>query len=61
MKQIKGMAHVTNTSSESFIESVNRRILTYQEQGYQVEVTYTSTTPYGRNTEYQAFIIARGD
>ena len=61
MKQIKKMAHITNTDSKIFLDTVNSYALNWQEQGYELEVTYTSTTPYGANTEYQAFIVARGN
>lgn len=61
MKQIQQTAFITNTSAKSFVKDVNRIIRDYQEQGYQVEINYTATTPFQANTEYQAFIIARGD
>ena len=61
MKQIKEMAHITNTNSKQFLDNVIKWVLEWQKQGYEVEVTYDATTPYGGATEYQAFIIARGN
>ena len=61
MKQIKEMAHITNTDSKQFLDSVNKVVSEWQKQGYEVEVTYSVSTPYGGATEYQVFIIARGN
>ena len=60
MKQIKELAHITNTDSKQFLDNVNKWVLEWQKKGYEIEVTYDATTPYGGPTEYQAFIIARG-
>lgn len=61
MKKIKEMAHVIDTDSRKFVDSVNGWVLEQQKRGYELEVTYASTTPYGGKTEYQAFIVARGN
>lgn len=60
MKQIKEMGHITDTNSKRFLDNVNKCVLEWQKQGYEIEVTYDATTRYGIATEYQAFIIARG-
>ena len=51
MKQIKEMAHITDTNSKRFLDNVNKCALEWQKQGYEVEVTYDATTPYGGATE----------
>ena len=61
MKQIKEMAHITDTNSKRFFFYFFFFFLEWQKQGYEVEVTYDATTPYGGATEYQVFIIARGN
>ena len=61
MKQIKEMAHITDTNSKRFFDNVNKWVSEWQKQGYEVEVTYDATTPYGGATEYQVFIIARSN
>ena len=57
MKQIKEMAHITDTNSKRFFDNVNKWVSEWQKQGYEVEVTYDATTPYGGATEYQVFIM----
>lgn len=59
MKNIREMAHVVHTDSRHFVDCVNSWVLAHQNKGYAVEITYTSTTPYGGKTEYQAFLVAR--
>lgn len=61
MKRIKEMGHITDKNSKRFLDNVNKWVLEWQKQGYEVEVSYAATTPYGGTTEYQAFIIARGN
>ena len=61
MKQIKEMVHITDKNPKRFFDNVNEWVLKLQKRGYEVEVTYDATTPYGGATEYQVFIIARGN
>ncbi len=34
MKQIKEMAHITDTNSKRFLNNVNKLVLEWQKQGY---------------------------
>lgn len=61
MKKIKDTAFVTNTDGKVFVDNINQWILKFQKMGFEVELQYASTTPFNAKTEYQAFIVARGE